>query len=435
METKYVGFGLIAAAAYLAFYAPPDTPQPAPPAPNVAPAPCPPAPKPPRRPWADPASPVGDDEPMVDLMAVPREHRPNNVGGSDGSGLCVFTSIQYASWYQNEPKLKDFQKHMRSEPGGGYPSKVDKMIEKYGKDCKYIQYEGKDPSVLELILKTGRVPCITWQANHMLNCVALNEKQGAIVDNNAPDKVQWFPRASFVSKWTQGGGGWAVCLLASPPAPPPRSFGATSEETKRLAEVEIERLKKLGASEDSRQMKVARKQLEVATQQMLDAFSNGMEYSPSGDPKWTLNGLPANKKSVIEALIEDDSTKLHFTVIGSEGDRAKVLADLAAAPELLKRVVTQSYAPDAWETKVGFVVTGSPTIYIQDRGGRVLYRSDKYTGPSQLVSALRKADPNYQPANDPGMKPGLTGFDFSKIPPLAWVLAAIGLYLLLKDKP
>jgi hypothetical protein len=177
-----------------------------------------------------PTSPDGKAQVSVDL---PIELRLKNVGGRDGSGLCVFTSITHAARYQNERRLWDFQKDMRQEDGGGYPSKVDDEIEKYGKGTDYIQYEGKDPAVLELALKTGRLPCITYDGHdgvhysqsiaHMVNLVYLDADQAAVLDNNfiGADELVWMSRSEFLDRWTGGGSGWCVVLLnPRPPAPP-----------------------------------------------------------------------------------------------------------------------------------------------------------------------------------------------------------------------
>src|SRR5262249_53941041 len=70
-------------------------------------------------------SPDGAAEITCDLPAAEKKR---NASGRDGSGLCVFTSIEWAARWQNERRLFDFQKQMRAEPGGGWPQKVDRMI-------------------------------------------------------------------------------------------------------------------------------------------------------------------------------------------------------------------------------------------------------------------------------------------------------------------
>jgi hypothetical protein len=169
---------------------------------------------------------------------LPPPLRAKNVGGKDGAGLCVFTSIMHAARYQNEPALWDFQKQMRAEPGGGWPDKVDRMMEKYGPSASYLQYEGGDPAILEAALKSGRMPSVTYDGRdpnygpstriaHMVNLVYLDGAKAGILDNNfvSPDdrSVVWMTRDEFLSRWRGGGGGWAVVLLAPAPAPLPKA--------------------------------------------------------------------------------------------------------------------------------------------------------------------------------------------------------------------
>src|SRR5437660_81591 len=161
---------------------------------------------------------------------LPVEQRTRNVGGSDGAGLCVFSSIGHAARWQNERRLVDFQKQMTKEPGGGYPEKVDRMVAKYGKGTPYIQYEGHDATILKLALKTGRMPSVTYDGHdphyngsiaHMVNLIYLDDQEACILDNNFIDELVWMSAKEFLERWTDDGG-WAVILLAPPPPPPPR---------------------------------------------------------------------------------------------------------------------------------------------------------------------------------------------------------------------
>jgi len=203
------------------------------PIPNVKPSPID-EPKCPDGPWdpygkltvGGPTSPSGK-EIECDL---PLSQRTKNVGGRDGAGLCVFSSIGHAARWQNEKRLVDFQKQMTKEPGGGYPEKVDRMIAKYGKGTPYIQYEGHDPIILKLALKTGRMPSVTYDGHdphysgsiaHMVNLIYLDDQEACILDNNFIDELVWMSAKEFSERWT-GDGGWAVILLAPPPPPPPR---------------------------------------------------------------------------------------------------------------------------------------------------------------------------------------------------------------------
>lgn len=169
----------------------------------------------------------GGEEPVCDL---PTEYRMKNVGGRDGAGLCVFTSINHSAFWQQVEALQKFQKQMRAEPGGGYPEKVDAMIAKYAKGVEYVQHTGGDEEFLTLALKTQRMPGVTYAGRdtryngpiaHMVNLIYLDDKAACILDNNFPDKPLWMTRKEFLDRWRDRGGGWAVVLLNSPPPPPP----------------------------------------------------------------------------------------------------------------------------------------------------------------------------------------------------------------------
>lgn len=220
---------------------PAPAPQPAPP-PCPGPGPCPvPRPTPPKpkpSPWGPGAieavsigGPVGPDGTQVEAD-LPVSLRKKNVGGRDGAGLCVFTSIMHAARYQGERRLWDFQEKMTHELGGGYPEKVDKMIAKYGEGTKYVQYEGADPSVIRQAIAAGRMASVTWDGYHdphyggskiahMVNCVQYTDRAVCLLDNNfiGDGELVWMTPDDFQRGWTEGKSGWAVVLLN--PAPPP----------------------------------------------------------------------------------------------------------------------------------------------------------------------------------------------------------------------
>lgn len=178
-------------------------------------------------------SPDGKEEITCDL---PQQFRIRNVGGRDGAGLCVFTSIQYAGTWQGEKELLDFQAKMRKELGGGYPEKVDKMMAKYAPHVKYIQHTGGDPEVLKAILQSGRMACVTYAGRdmhygpnqrvaHMVDLVHFSDRWACVADNNfvRDDQFVWMTPDDFVSRWKDMQGGWVVCLLAPPPPPIPHN--------------------------------------------------------------------------------------------------------------------------------------------------------------------------------------------------------------------
>ncbi len=173
-----------------------------------------------------------------------------NVGGSDGAGLCVYTSAWHACVWQDIPELYGFRDWMRLRPGGSYPEKFEKTLNQFCAEKgvtppAYIQHTAGDVAFLELALKTGRMPCVTYAGydgfyrdrygrdlwiDHMVNLVHLDADRACIIDNNRPGKWVWMTRADFLTRWKARGGGWAVVFLAAPPAPypvpPVKSFAA-----------------------------------------------------------------------------------------------------------------------------------------------------------------------------------------------------------------
>ena len=177
---------------------------------------------------------------------LPMSQQMHNTGGSDGAGLCVFTSIAHAARWQQVGQLEDFQQFMKSHPGGGYPDKVDKMIaaasKAHGMDKPdYLQSEGMDLELLKAACKSGRMPGVTYSFSpsgryggkkiaHMVSLIQATDQWFVILDNNYPcdaahpDNYEWLTPQEFQRVYAPG---WAVILLDPPPPPLP----ATSEVT------------------------------------------------------------------------------------------------------------------------------------------------------------------------------------------------------------
>lgn len=164
-----------------------------------------------------------------------------NIGSRvDGYGMCVMSSIDMASRWENLEDIKGIRDWAAKYPGGGYPKKVDNQIKQYCKEKgikvpPYLQYQGSDLEVLKRCLKTYRIASITYAGNdgvryntniaHMVNLVHLDDKWAAIYDNNGtPGKLIWMSPKEFKERWTGGkgdsGNGWAFFWLAPPPPPP-----------------------------------------------------------------------------------------------------------------------------------------------------------------------------------------------------------------------
>lgn len=179
--------------------------------------------------------PIAPDGTQIQVH-LPNELHMKNVGGSDGAGLCVFTSLNHSAYWQNLEQLWRFQEWMRRRPGGGYPEKVDKTIAQFCQEQgapkpKYIQVESADLEVLKVACKAGRMPGVTYgfspsgryggaKISHMVSLVHADEKWFCILDNNFPQTYEWMTPQEFSRCYTSGGRtGWAVIFLN--PGPPP----------------------------------------------------------------------------------------------------------------------------------------------------------------------------------------------------------------------
>lgn len=179
-------------------------------------------------------SPDGTVELICDL---PAKERKKNIA-SKGLGCCVFRSIDYAARWQQILPLYDLPEKMRDAgiAGGGYPEKVTKVLQHFAPDVSYVQDTSGDPDILEAILKTGRLPCVTYNGHdchysgtiaHMVCLPYFDRRTGwaCISDNNYPGETNfvWMSSDEFLKRWKGGGGGWVICLLKSPPPPPPHN--------------------------------------------------------------------------------------------------------------------------------------------------------------------------------------------------------------------
>lgn len=184
-------------------------------------------------------APDGKSEIHCDL---PADQMLRNKSGTDGLGLCVFTSCEHSARWQEISPLIGFRDWMTKKPGGGYPDKLQKMIEALCKERNqpvpdYIQLQGKSEvlPILKAACESGRMPAVTYsfsptkryggrKTNHMVSLVFLNNDWAGILDNNypGPDQLEWISTADFLRVFTGGGNGWAVIFAT--PGPPPFPF-------------------------------------------------------------------------------------------------------------------------------------------------------------------------------------------------------------------
>ena len=173
---------------------------------------------------------------------------------------------------------------------------------------------------------------------------------------------------------------------------------------------ELEKPKELKQSNS--QVENEKEKEKAENEKEKEPINYGNDWQKSDENhRYSLSGHPCSLREAIEALrqgdtaIPDDSDRLRLTVIGAPIDRHKVELDWQTLPQFApwkNRVIFKSYPADHWAVKnSGFVTTGKPTIYFQNAKGQVLHRQEDYVGgAAQLVEALRRADPNYDPSKD-----------------------------------
>jgi hypothetical protein len=259
---------VLGALVWLAFHPPTNSPdKPAPATPIIVPAPAPrpllpvvpvPVPTPPRPwPWPYRSTRQLAAQPFTGAVVggftapdgteaacdLPVDLQQKNAAGRDGAGLCVFASMRHTGRWQNDPVFGGLFDWMKSKPGGGYPEKVDRMIQQYAGEKKlplpdYVQIEDSDLEILKLACKTGRMPAVTYSYSpsgryggqriaHMVSLFAAGEGPQhfwAICDNNFPGTLEWMSEAEFKKVYTGNqGSGWAIIHLNPPPPPPPHN--------------------------------------------------------------------------------------------------------------------------------------------------------------------------------------------------------------------
>jgi hypothetical protein len=172
---------------------------------------------------------------------LPAHQQFKNIGSKlDGAGMCVFTSFEMACrWHGLEP-MRGFRDWCAAKyPGGGYPQKLDQLVNAYcqAKNVRppqFIQYEGNDPGpLLEACDRSGRMACITYGYSprygsgtiaHMTCCPKFGGEYAVCLDNNfiGADKYEWMTKNELVKrvKWPNGRARVVVLLAPSPPPVP-----------------------------------------------------------------------------------------------------------------------------------------------------------------------------------------------------------------------
>ncbi len=342
------------------------------------------------------------------VIDLPASQHMRNVGGSDGLGLCVFTSLVHSARWQNLTDLAGYRQWMQARPGGGYPSKVDATLKAYCREKgvsvpAYIQHTGGDSEFLDLAVKTGRCPAVTYcgpddfyrgVVAHMVTLAHLDPNTAAIIDNNRPGVWVWMSRADFLARWRGNGGGWAVVFLAAPPPPhdsladplrlvadgcgckagepcecgdgckcgkPSQVFGQCANGRCVPAGVGAAGPSPIGSPpSDAHEWGVFpdgrwgwRFKL-TPEPEKVGEVPTGVIPDPNPPAEYSHTGKPCSRLAALAALtgdpagLEDDSHKWHLAAVGSPEFLARVRSDLAAHADRGK-VLLSTYAPGAWQ--------------------------------------------------------------------------------------
>lgn len=333
------------------------------------------------QPTQSPVSPFG----VAATVDLPASQHMKNVGGSDGAGLCVFTSTQHACRWHNLGYMEGFRAWMERRPGGGWPEKLDQMI---GQFCRekgvpiplYVQHTGGDEAFLDLAIHTDRMPCVTYDGRddfyrgriaHMVNLAHIDANAAAIIDNNRPGSWVWMSRAEFLSRWRGNDGGWAVVFLDPPPPPHPGAGqvfeqcagGQCPAPTVRPAGPEP-----IGQPPSDRHewgeipgygwgWRFKRDHQPVQAPAVGDATQANYGLDTKrihNHPEWSISGVKVTRPEALAAIsggspLADDSDRWHLTAVGDAAFLARFKLDVAALPaDVRGKLLVQGYGPDHW---------------------------------------------------------------------------------------
>lgn len=158
---------------------------------------------------------------------IGREYHIRNEGGSDGAGLCVYSSVIIAGAYQGVADLDRLKQsrlwhYAKARPGGSYPEKLARdlnavyPLEQTGE--KWSQYTGRDTSVIDKLSRAGYPVCSTMDTgalydykkiHHMITLAHYRANGWAcVVDNNNPGQYHWMPATEYDRRAFDGGTLW-----------------------------------------------------------------------------------------------------------------------------------------------------------------------------------------------------------------------------------
>ena len=432
---------------------------------------------------------------------LPISQHMRNTGGmgrggpGTGIGLCVFTSMTHAARWANIVDLEGFRKWMESKPGGGYPAKVDAMLAAWCKEKgiavpAYVQHTGGDDAILDLAIRTGRCPCVTYAGSddfysggidHMVNLLHLDLERACILDNNRPGFFIWMTRAEFLTRWRARGGGWAVVFLDAPPPPyntmpasvscgcdgdepcgcgpdckcprPAKVYGQCANG-RCVAPPSMSRHgpTPIGTPPSDRHEWGEFPEGGYGWRFKTEPPATAGDVLPTGvvsdriheAPAYSRNGQEVTKDEAHAALgssaLADDTDRWHLAAVGDPAFIALFRADVAKLPAATRdKLLVQAYSPSAWQV-AQFQLPSAGVLLRQPTTGRV--SADVGMIPATEYSSTRLATLLGEPTGptprppEPKPKPGSPDSPTPTSPsiPWQWVAAGVGGVILIRRK-
>ena len=177
---------------------------------------------------------------------VPARYHVRNEGGSDGAGLCVYSSVLANGMAQGVPGLdapgpgtsnvpgqtgrvedapgkgSALWRYVKARPGGSYPEKLARDLDAvmpgepradyYGRDTRVLDAWSQDGYPIACTMNTGRF----YNGQRIAHMISVPHYQSngytCVADNNNPGRYSWMPTDEF-NRRQDSGVFWAFVWL------------------------------------------------------------------------------------------------------------------------------------------------------------------------------------------------------------------------------
>lgn len=150
------------------------------------------------------------ERPVCNLPLSLRQH---NWLSPNREGSCTHATVTTALRWSNRPETADWWRTHHS--GGEFPESLAAKLDAAG--IRYaMTVNANDVAFLEYAIESRRGCLVTIMGGrHAVFLADLTDTEAAIIDNNSPDVIQWWDRATFLTEW-QNSNSWAIAVLYSP---------------------------------------------------------------------------------------------------------------------------------------------------------------------------------------------------------------------------